>query len=41
MLFRSDAAGRVVTLLDEADLKVAAATYPAASDALPGWHKVA
>ena len=36
-----DAAGGVVTLLDEADLKVAAATYPAASDALPGWHKVA
>jgi len=30
----------VVTLLDASDLKVAAATYPAASDAWPGWHKV-
>jgi hypothetical protein len=36
-----DAEGGVVALLDEADLKVAAATYPAASDALPGWHKAA
>jgi hypothetical protein len=36
-----DAEGGVVTLLDGSDLKAAAATYPAASDALPGWHKVA
>ena len=36
-----DAAGGVVTLLDASDLKVAGATYPAASDTLPGWHKVA
>ena len=35
-----DAEGGVVTLLDGSDLKVAAATYPPASDALPGWHKV-
>jgi uncharacterized protein YukJ len=35
-----DPEGGVVTLLDASDLKVAAATYPAASDALPGWHKV-
>ena len=35
-----DAEGGVMTLLDTSDLKVAAATYPAAADALPGWHKV-
>jgi hypothetical protein len=35
-----DAAGGVVTVLDAADLKVASATYPAASEALGGWHKV-
>ena len=35
-----DAEGGVVTLLDGSDLKAAAATYPAASEALPGWHKV-
>ena len=36
-----DADSGIVTLLDGSGLKVAAATYPAASDALPGWHKVA
>src|SRR5262249_12506689 len=36
-----DADGGVVTLLDASGLKVAAATYPASSDLLPGWHKIA
>jgi hypothetical protein len=36
-----DAEGGVVTLLDGSDLKAAAASYPAASDTLPGWHKAA
>ena len=36
-----DADGGVVTLLDGSGLKVAAATYPAAFEAVPGWHKLA
>jgi uncharacterized protein YukJ len=36
-----DPEGGVAMLLDEADLKVAAATYPPLADAPPGWHKVA
>jgi uncharacterized protein YukJ len=35
-----DADGGVVTLLDASGLKVAAAIYPPASDAQPGWNKV-
>jgi uncharacterized protein YukJ len=33
--------GGIVTLLDASGLKVAGSTYPAASDARPGWNKVA
>jgi len=33
--------GGVVTLLDASGLKVAGATYPSASEAEPGWNKVA
>jgi Uncharacterized conserved protein (DUF2278) len=36
-----DPAGGVVTLLDASALKVASALYPSASDARPGWSKVA
>jgi uncharacterized protein YukJ len=36
-----DPDGGVVTLVDAAGLKVTSAIYPPASDARPGWHKVA
>ena len=35
-----DAAGGIVTLLDASGLKVAAATYPSALEAQPGWNMV-